>query len=195
MRHLSTSPVSVIPASESHVTPIVEIVIKGNNSPEVDYSGMNIKLNFWPVLDWNWYKLLPTAQKTLSMCCSWRSQSHDHGEYFSSGIWLRVCSPCPLILRGYWTSLLLNPDEGSSMFLRNVKFCLAIWRHNLEDTNLHIWHELQSPTGKCCSGKQSLFIVRATRNTQIHSVGRKLSPYLTGNTLRVRYKAQPVNAA
>jgi hypothetical protein len=30
--------------------------------------------------------------------------------------------------------------------------------------------------------------------TQIHSVGRKLSPYLTGNTLRLRYKAQPVNA-
>jgi hypothetical protein len=27
-----------------------------------------------------------------------------------------------------------------------------------------------------------------------HSVGRKLSPCLIGNTLRLRYKAQPVNA-
>jgi hypothetical protein len=43
-------------------------------------------------------------------------------------------------------------------------------------------------------GKQSLFIVRTIWNTQIHSVGRKLSSYLTGNTLRLRYKAQPVNA-
>jgi hypothetical protein len=42
-------------------------------------------------------------------------------------------------------------------------------------------------------GKQSLFIVRTIRNTQIHSVGRKLSPSLTGNTLRLRYEAQPVN--
>jgi hypothetical protein len=32
------------------------------------------------------------------------------------------------------------------------------------------------------------------RNTQIHCVGRMLSPYLTGNTLRLHYKAQPVNA-
>jgi hypothetical protein len=32
--------------------------------------------------------------------------------------------------------------------------------------------------------------VRTIRNTQIHSVGRKLSPCLTGNTLRLRYKDQ-----
>jgi hypothetical protein len=33
--------------------------------------------------------------------------------------------------------------------------------------------------------KQSLFTMRATRSTQIHSLG---SPYLTGNTLRLRCK-------
>jgi hypothetical protein len=39
--------------------------------------------------------------------------------------------------------------------------------------------------------KQSLFIVRTIRNTQIHCAS---SPYLTGNTLRLRYGAQSVNA-
>jgi hypothetical protein len=40
----------------------------------------------------------------------------------------------------------------------------------------------------------TLFIVRTIENTQIHSVGRKFSPYLTGNTLRLHSKAQPLNA-
>jgi hypothetical protein len=40
-------------------------------------------------------------------------------------------------------------------------------------------------------GKQSLFVVRTVRNTQMHCVG---SPYLTGNTSRFRYRVQPVNA-
>jgi hypothetical protein len=40
-------------------------------------------------------------------------------------------------------------------------------------------------------GKQTLFAVRTIRNTQIHCVG---SPYLTGNTSRLRYRVQPVNA-
>jgi hypothetical protein len=43
-------------------------------------------------------------------------------------------------------------------------------------------------------GKQSLFIVRTIQNTQIHCVGRMQSLYLTGNTLRLHYKAEPVNA-
>jgi hypothetical protein len=34
------------------------------------------------------------------------------------------------------------------------------------------------------------FAVRTVRNTQVHCVG---SPYLTGNTSRLRYRAQPVN--
>jgi hypothetical protein len=36
----------------------------------------------------------------------------------------------------------------------------------------HMMSPLQSPTGYCCLGKQSLFIVRTIRNTQIHSVDR-----------------------
>jgi hypothetical protein len=36
----------------------------------------------------------------------------------------------------------------------------------------HITSPLQSPTGKCCLGKQSLFIVRTIRNTQIHCLGQ-----------------------
>jgi hypothetical protein len=36
--------------------------------------------------------------------------------------------------------------------------------------------------------------VRTIRNTQIHCVDRMQSLYLTGNTLRLQYKAQPVNA-
>jgi hypothetical protein len=39
----------------------------------------------------------------------------------------------------------------------------------------HIKSPLQSPTRYCCLGKQSLFIVRTIRNTQIHSVGRMQS--------------------
>jgi hypothetical protein len=39
----------------------------------------------------------------------------------------------------------------------------------------HITSPLRSPTGYCCLGKQSLFIVRTTRNTQIHSVDRMQS--------------------
>jgi hypothetical protein len=82
----------------------------------------------------------------------------------------------------------------------------------------HITSPLQSQTGSCCFGKQSLFIVRTTRNTQIHSVDRmqgsinvkddtapwlgghpfqhevhlhsiqNASFYLIQNTLRVHYK-------
>jgi hypothetical protein len=33
-----------------------------------------------------------------------------------------------------------------------------------------------------------------TEHTNTLCVCRKLSPYLTGNTLRLRYRAQPVNA-
>jgi hypothetical protein len=44
----------------------------------------------------------------------------------------------------------------------------------------HITSPLQGPAGQCCLEKQWLFIVRTMRNTQIRSVGRKLSPYLTG---------------
>jgi hypothetical protein len=40
-------------------------------------------------------------------------------------------------------------------------------------------------------GETPLFIVRTVRNTQIHSVG---SQYLTGNTLILRYRTQPINA-
>jgi hypothetical protein len=36
----------------------------------------------------------------------------------------------------------------------------------------HITSPLQSPTGYCCLGKRSLFVVRTVRNTQIHCVGR-----------------------
>jgi hypothetical protein len=36
----------------------------------------------------------------------------------------------------------------------------------------HITSPLQSPTGECCLGKQSLFVVGTIQNTQIHSVGR-----------------------
>jgi hypothetical protein len=53
--------------------------------------------------------------------------------------------------------------------------------------------------------EKSLFIVRTIRNTQIHCAGRmqydlyiyiyKSSPYFTRNTLHLRYKAQPLNAA
>jgi hypothetical protein len=39
----------------------------------------------------------------------------------------------------------------------------------------HITSPLQSTTGKCCLGKQSLFVVRTIRNTQIHCVGRMKS--------------------
>jgi hypothetical protein len=38
---------------------------------------------------------------------------------------------------------------------------------------------------------ETVIAVRTVRNTQIHCVG---SPYLTENTLRLRYRAQPVNA-
>jgi hypothetical protein len=55
----------------------------------------------------------------------------------------------------------------------------------------HVTSPLQGQTFYSCLGKQSLFIVRTERNTQIHSVG---SPYLTGHTLHLRYRAQPVNA-
>jgi hypothetical protein len=86
----------------------------------------------------------------------------------------------------------------------------------------HITSPLQRPTGKCCFGKQSLFIVRTTRNTQIQFVPHrkhitsplqrlaygnsrcllwesygphKSSSYFTGNTLRLRYREQPVNTS
>jgi hypothetical protein len=44
--------------------------------------------------------------------------------------------------------------------------------------------------------KESLFIVRTIRNTHTHThiYIYKLSSYLTGNTLRLRCEAQPVNA-
>jgi hypothetical protein len=35
--------------------------------------------------------------------------------------------------------------------------------------------------------------VYCLRNTQIHSVGRNFNPYLTGNTLLLRYGSQPAN--
>jgi hypothetical protein len=41
---------------------------------------------------------------------------------------------------------------------------------------------LQSQTGKCGLGKQSLFIVRTIQKTQTQCVGRIWSMYLTGNT-------------
>jgi hypothetical protein len=43
-------------------------------------------------------------------------------------------------------------------------------------------------------GKNFLFIVRTILITLIHCVGRMLSLKLTGNTLHLLYKAQPVNA-
>jgi hypothetical protein len=36
-------------------------------------------------------------------------------------------------------------------------------------TGKHITSPLQSPTGQCCLGKELLFTVRITRNTQIQS--------------------------
>jgi hypothetical protein len=57
----------------------------------------------------------------------------------------------------------------------------------------HITFPLEIPTGKCCLGKESLFIVRTIRNTQMHCVGKMQSAYLTGRTLRLHYKSQPVN--
>jgi hypothetical protein len=58
----------------------------------------------------------------------------------------------------------------------------------------HITSQIYRPTGYCCLGKPSLFMVRTIWNTQIHFVGRMYSLYLTGNTLRLHYIAQPVNA-
>jgi hypothetical protein len=77
----------------------------------------------------------------------------------------------------------------------------------MEHTNTHLWAENSVRTSQethyvfstkpnllMLLREQSLFIVRTIRNTQIRSVGRKLSPCLTGDTLHLRYKAQPVNA-
>jgi hypothetical protein len=58
----------------------------------------------------------------------------------------------------------------------------------------HITSPLQTPTGYCSLGKESLFVVRTIRNTMIHCVGRMKSLYITVNTLDLRYKPQPVNA-
>jgi hypothetical protein len=58
---------------------------------------------------------------------------------------------------------------------------LHVARKEKHTLRMHEKPELQGPTGYCCIGKQSLFIVRPIWNTQIRSLGRKLSPYLTGN--------------
>jgi hypothetical protein len=47
----------------------------------------------------------------------------------------------------------------------------------------HITSPLQSPTGSCYLRKQSLFVVRTVRKTQIHPVS---SLYLAGNTICLR---------
>jgi hypothetical protein len=47
---------------------------------------------------------------------------------------------------------------------------------------------IQRPTGYCCLGKDSLFIVRTIRNKMIQCVGRMSSLYLKGDILRLRYK-------
>jgi hypothetical protein len=56
----------------------------------------------------------------------------------------------------------------------------------------NITFPLQSQTGKCCFGKQSLFIVETIGNTQIHYMGNQ---YLAENTLHLCYRAQAINAA
>jgi hypothetical protein len=53
----------------------------------------------------------------------------------------------------------------------------------------NITSPLQSPTSQCCMGKQSLFIVRTIRNTQVHSVGRIYS-----NSVRTSQETQYVSA-
>jgi hypothetical protein len=53
------------------------------------------------------------------------------------------------------------------MFFR--KLCLSKTYNILSiPHSKHVTSPLQSPTGKCCFEKQSLFIVRTIRNTQIH---------------------------
>jgi hypothetical protein len=54
---------------------------------------------------------------------------------------------------------------------------------------------LQRASGECCLGKQSLFIEVEVklRLWELYWTYRH-SPYLTGNTLRLHYRAQPVNA-
>jgi hypothetical protein len=55
----------------------------------------------------------------------------------------------------------------------------TVWALQLVPHRKHITSPLQNPTGYCCVGKQSLFIVRTVGNTQIQYLG---SPYLTGDT-------------
>jgi hypothetical protein len=49
----------------------------------------------------------------------------------------------------------------------------------------HITSPLRSLAGYCCLGKQSLFIVRTIRNTQIHCVGRMQSVLMLKHVVNI----------
>jgi hypothetical protein len=53
---------------------------------------------------------------------------------------------------------------------------------------------LQTPASYCCLGKQSLFIVRTIRNTQIHSGGRMQSSAIYTNPVRTSQETHHVSA-
>jgi hypothetical protein len=54
----------------------------------------------------------------------------------------------------------------------------------------HITSPLQSPAG-LCYGRFEVFMAVKTKNTFVWDI--KPSSYLTGDTLRLRYRVQPVN--
>jgi hypothetical protein len=66
----------------------------------------------------------------------------------------------------------------------------TLWAVRTSQETHHV--SATEPNRLMLCGEQSLFAVTTVRNTQIHRVD---SPYLTGNTSCLRYRAQPVNAA
>jgi hypothetical protein len=57
-----------------------------------------------------------------------------------------------------------------SLTLQRLNFLLNNIQIQFVPNKKHIMSPLQSPTGSCCFGKQSLFIVRTRRNTKVQSV-------------------------
>jgi hypothetical protein len=66
--------------------------------------------------------------------------------------------------------------DGIFFTLIGKAACESVYINNIYESSPYltgnITSPLQSPTGYCCLGKQSLFTVGTVRSTQIHSVGR-----------------------
>jgi hypothetical protein len=97
------------------------------------------------------------------------------------------------ILRLRYKPTPVNASWGKSRYLLwepygSHRYTVCVQNVGFVPQRIHITSPIQSPTGECCFGKQSMFIVRNLQNSRIHFLGRIWRFYLTGNILILRYK-------